>query len=182
MFLDGPMANQHEKVLDGQSTEELIMDFFDCSYPLASDSRQHFEDLHNRRVTHFKVPLSWLQLLPTGLVSQPQKAVVTCYTQLLTQLLDAGLQPLVILHRSKVPDVLRARYGGWESRELSHLFQQYAEFAFTEFGTLAQTWLTLSSLDELEGADVQHALEAHARVYEQYHRQFPARGKPNTDK
>lgn len=180
MFLDGPMTN--EKVLDGQFAEELITDVFNCSYPPALDYRQYFEDLHSRGVTHFKVPLSWLQLLPAGLASQPQKAVVTCYNQLLTQLLDVGLQPLVVLHKSKVPDVLRERYGGWESRELRDLFQNYAEFAFTEFGKLAQTWLTLSSLDELDGADVQHALEAHARVYEQYYRQFPDRGRPNTGK
>lgn len=176
------VANGDEQyILAAGPLTTTAKDVFDCSHPLPPDHRQHFEDLHSRGVTHFKVPLSWLQLLPTGLASHPQKTVVTCYHQLLTELLDVGLQPLVALHGSKVPDVLRARYGGWESRELGDLFQHYAEFAFQEFGDLVHIWLTLSDLDDIQSADtalaMQNILRLNKNIYELYHQRFSGSGK-----
>lgn len=118
--------------------------------------------LQSRGVTHFKVPLSWAQLLPTGLPSQPQQAVVTCYQTLLKQLQEEGLQPLVVLHGSTVPEVLRSRNVGWESKELVEMFQQYAEFCLESLESWQRpewAWsnsiyeLGVSSLDELGNAE-----------------------------
>ncbi|XP_040912286.1 lactase-phlorizin hydrolase-like [Toxotes jaculatrix] len=175
MFLAGPMTNEQVKGLDRKAPEGALLDTFDCSHPIPPGSRQYFEYLQSRGVTHFKVLLSWAQLLPTGLPSQPQQAVVNCYQTLLRQLLEVGLQPLVVLHGSTVPDALRSRYGGWENQELVDMFQQYAEFVFGEFGELVDSWVTLSSLDELKGAELQNSFDAHARVYLRYHQLFPGK-------
>lgn len=182
----GCMCQKHEDqhqamFLAGPMTDELVhgavLDAFDCSHPIPPGSTQYFEYLQSRGVTHFKVPLSWGQLLPTGLCNQPQQAVVTCYRTLMKQLLEVGLQPLVVLHRSTLPDTLRLKYGSWESQELVEMFEQYAEFVFGEFGALADSWVTLSSLDELRDAELQNALDAHTSVYRHYHKLFPHRGR-----
>uniref|UniRef100_A0AAQ5XG25 Lactase n=1 Tax=Amphiprion ocellaris TaxID=80972 RepID=A0AAQ5XG25_AMPOC len=175
MFLAGPMTNKQVTGLNGETSDKALLDTFDCSHPIPPDSTKYFEYLQSRGVTHFKVPLSWTQLLPSGLPSQPQQAVVNCYQTLMKQLHQVGLEPLVILHGSTVPDSLRSRYGGWESKKLVQMFQQYAEFVFVQFGDLAKTWMTLSSLDELNNADLQNALHAHASVYRRYHQLFPER-------
>lgn len=172
MLVAGPLTKQLLR-----SSGNTMNDAFDCSHPIPPGSRQYFEYLQSRGVTHFKVPLSWAQLLPTGLSSQPQQAVVTCYQTLLKELLEVGLQPLVILHGSTVPDTLRSRYGGWESQELADMFQQYAEFVFGEFGQLAHSWVTLSDSDELGDAELQNALDAHTSVHRRYHQLFPGRGR-----
>uniref|UniRef100_A0A3B3XC26 Lactase n=1 Tax=Poecilia mexicana TaxID=48701 RepID=A0A3B3XC26_9TELE len=120
---------------------------FDCSQPIPANSILYFEYLRSKGVTHFKVPLSWVQLLPTGLSSKPQPGVVRCYQTLLKQLLEEGLQPLVILHGSDVPESLRSRYGGWESQWLLEMFQQYAEFALKEFGKeKKKNWMHFANL------------------------------------
>uniref|UniRef100_A0AAQ6AQ77 beta-glucosidase n=1 Tax=Amphiprion ocellaris TaxID=80972 RepID=A0AAQ6AQ77_AMPOC len=175
IFLAGPMTNKQVTGLNGETSDKALLDTFDCSHPIPPDSTKYFEYLQSRGVTHFKVPLSWTQLLPSGLPSQPQQAVVNCYQTLMKQLHQVGLEPLVILHGSTVPDSLRSRYGRWESKKLVQMFQQYAEFVFVQFGDLAKTWMTLSSLDELNNADLQNALHAHASVYRRYHQLFPER-------
>lgn len=162
-----------------------LNDASDCSHPVPPGSKQYFEYLQSRGVTHFKVQLSWAQLLPTGLSSQPQQAVVTCYRTLLKQLLEVGLQPLVVLHGSTVPEVLRSRYGGWESQELVEMFQGYAEFAFQEFGALAHSWVTLSDLDGVwhdgqhagDPSPMQHVLQLSKNIHQLFHQRFPDRGK-----
>ncbi|KAM8749675.1 lactase/phlorizin hydrolase-like [Acanthopagrus schlegelii] len=162
-----------------------VNDPFDCSHPIPPGSWQYFEYLQSRGVTHFKVPLSWTHLLPTGRSSQPQQNVVACYQTLLKQLLDVGLQPLVVLHGSTVPEALRSKYGGWESQELREMFQQYAEFAFQKFGALAHSWVTLSDLDGVlhdgQPAGVairlKNILELNKKIYQLYHQQFTDRGR-----
>ncbi|XP_041807046.1 lactase-phlorizin hydrolase-like [Chelmon rostratus] len=176
MLLGGPLRKL--KVRGSGGVEN---DVFDCSDPIPPGTRQYFEYLQSREVTHFKVPLSWTQLLPTGLSSQPQQAVVTCYKTLLKLLHRVGLQPLVVLHGSTVPESLKSRYGGWESQELVHMFQQYAEFAFQEFGALASSWVTLSDLghvqhDEQTGGaprSLQNILQLNKNIYQLYHQRFP---------
>ncbi|XP_014885394.1 lactase-phlorizin hydrolase-like [Poecilia latipinna] len=157
---------------------------FDCSQPIPANSKLYFEYLRSKGVTHFKVPLSWVQLLPTGLSSKPQPGVVRCYQTLLKQLLEEGLQPLIILHGSDVPESLRSRYGGWESQWLLEMFQQYAEFALKEFGPLAQSWVTFSDLDEVLHAGqaagdhhLQNILQLNKMIYQFYHHNFPGNGE-----
>ena len=169
MLLAGPLKSL-------QSGKDGVSAFHCTTESQPAGSRGYFEYLQGKGVTHFKVPLSWDQLLPTGLPSQPHPAVVRCYKALLNQLLEVGLQPLVILHGSTVPEELRRRYGGWESPQLGQMFQRYAEFAFLEFGELVQSWVTLSRLDELKSVELQNALHAHASVQQRYHQLFPGKG------
>lgn len=160
-------------------------DAFDCSSPIPTGSKQYFAYLRSRGVTHFKVPLSWSQLLPTGHPEQPQRAVVTCYQTLLRQLLASGLHPLVVLHGSTVPNAFRSRYGGWESPVLERMFQQYAEFAFKEFGALAHAWVTMSDLNDVwdnepspaASSFLQNTLQISRNIYQLYHQRFPDKGK-----
>ncbi|CAJ1078803.1 lactase-phlorizin hydrolase-like [Xyrichtys novacula] len=171
MLVGGPLRN----------ADRVVNDDFDCSDPIPPGSKEYFEYLQERGVTQFKVPLSWTQLLPTGLSSQPQQSVVTCYRTLLKQLLAVGLEPLVILHGSTVPEALRSKYGGWESQQLVEVFQQYAEFAFTEFGALAHSWVTLSDVDvdgQLEDAPspLQNIFQLNKNIYLLYHQMFPGEG------
>ncbi|XP_053185093.1 lactase/phlorizin hydrolase-like [Scomber japonicus] len=178
MLLSGPLTKQPLS-----SSGSGVNDAFDCSDPIPPGSRQYFEYLQSRGVTHFKVPLSWAQLNPTGLPGQSQQAVVTCYQTLLKQLVEVGLQPLVILHGSTIPEVLRLRYGGWESKELVEKFQQYAEFALAHFGALAHSWVTLSDLDDIwhngqaAGAPLKNILELNRNIYQLYHHRFPDKGE-----
>lgn len=180
LLLAGPLTKQ---VIG--SSGEGAKDVFDCSHPVPSASKQYFQYLQSRGVTHFKVPLSWAQLLPTGLSSQPQQAVVRCYQTLLKELHEVGLKPVVILHGSVVPESLRSRYGGWESQELGEMFQQYAQFAFQEFGTLVHSWVTLSKLEDVwvdgqpagSNSSLQNILQLNKNIYQFYHQHFPEKGK-----
>ncbi|KAK2906305.1 lactase/phlorizin hydrolase-like isoform X2 [Channa argus] len=177
MLLAGPLTEE-----PARSSRTGVNDAFDCSRPIPPGSEQYFAYLQSRGVTHFKVPLSWAQLLPTGLPSQARQDVVTCYQTLLRQLLEVGLQPLVVLHGSTVPDTLKSRYGGWESQELVEVFLKYAEFAFQEFGALAHSWVTLSELDHVwhdgqPAISQQNILQLNKNIYQLFHQHFPGKGR-----
>ncbi|XP_061648558.1 lactase/phlorizin hydrolase-like isoform X2 [Phyllopteryx taeniolatus] len=176
MLLAGPLPDHRSTV----QAEKV----FNCGGPIPSGSPRYFDYLRKRGVTHFQVPLSWHRLLPSGLPSQPQQTVLSYYRTLLNQILTAGLQPLVILHGSTVPEALRSKFGGWESRELQGMFVLYAEFAFGEFGKLARSWVIISNLDEVwrEGPPhderyQQDLLLLIQNIYQLYHGSFGDKGK-----
>ncbi|XP_076119842.1 lactase/phlorizin hydrolase-like isoform X2 [Alosa pseudoharengus] len=184
MLLAGPLTNNllkdfsrnhatSQSWVSGASERDIV---FDCSHALPSKLRDHFQYLQGRGVTHYKVPLSWSHILPTGDSSRPHQDTVRCYRTLLEQLTESGLQPLVVLHRSAVPEGLRATLGDWDSPELPEAFESYAEFVFAEFEDLVKYWITFSQLDEVKGdaklvdaPSVQNVLQAHTRVYQLYH-------------
>uniref|UniRef100_A0A8C6L0B8 Lactase n=1 Tax=Nothobranchius furzeri TaxID=105023 RepID=A0A8C6L0B8_NOTFU len=178
MLLAGPLMEQE----DGGSACHGN-DVFDYSSPMPPGSEQYFEYLQSKGVTHFKVPLSWAQLLPTRVPSKPHQAAVSCYRTLMKRLLEVGLQPLVILHGSSVPESLRSKYGGWESQKLVEVFQQYAEFVFREFAPSAQAWVTFSDLDEVlaDGQDgdtstlLQNILQLNKNIHQIYRLHFPGK-------
>ncbi|XP_062389587.1 lactase/phlorizin hydrolase-like [Sardina pilchardus] len=183
MLLAGPLTNNllrdfsrnHATSQSWVSGASERGDVFDCSHALPSKLRDHFQYLQSRGVTHYKVPLSWSHILPTGDPSRPHRDTVSCYRTLLEQLTESGLQPLVVLHRSAVPEGLRATLGDWDSPQLPEAFERYAEFVFAEFRDSVKYWITFSHLGELKGdakfdaPSVQNALQAHTRVYQLYH-------------
>ncbi|XP_051937935.1 lactase/phlorizin hydrolase [Hippocampus zosterae] len=171
MLLAGPLQSQEN--------------VFHCGGPIPPGSGRYFDSLRGRGLTHFQVPLSWHRLLPSGHPRQPQRAVVSCYRTLLKQILSAGLQPLVILHASAVPEDLKSQFGGWESPDLRGMFALYAEFSFREFGELARSWVILSHLGEVwrdgppppDETYRQDLIQLIRNIYQLYHRRFGDQGK-----
>ncbi|XP_076118921.1 lactase/phlorizin hydrolase-like [Alosa pseudoharengus] len=178
MHLAGPLTKTSQSLVSERE------DVFDCSHALPSKLRDHFQYLQSRGVTHYKVPLSWSHILPTGDSSRPHQDTVRCYRTLLEQLTESGLQPLVVLHRSAVPEGLRATLGDWDSPELPKAFESYAEFVFAEFGDSVKYWITFSHLDELSesggltdpnSSSLENVFRTHIKVYELFHRLSPNR-------
>ncbi|XP_061923161.1 lactase/phlorizin hydrolase-like [Entelurus aequoreus] len=167
-------ANEHEgfMLLAGplKKSGHRKNEVFDCGQSVPPGTGPYFEYLRRRGVTHFKVPLSWSRLLSAGFSSHPEQTVVTCYRTLLTQLLKAGLQPLVVLDGSAVPETLRSRLGGWESEDLRRMFMSYAEYVFGEFADLAPSWLILSHVDDISYQ--RHILQLYPNIYQLYHQHF----------
>ncbi|KAF4087130.1 hypothetical protein AMELA_G00092510 [Ameiurus melas] len=180
-ILAGPLTNHFIKELERNPLTSQILssgasgpdDIFDCRDHLPTQFGDYFQYLQDRGVTHYKVPLSWLNILPTGDPSQPHEDTVTCYRTFLKLLTQSGIQPVIELHRSALPEGLKIRYGGWENPDVGRLFKSYADFVFTKFADLAESYITFSHVHELkELVQIQHALHVHSDVYTLYHNIF----------
>lgn len=181
MILAGPLPNRFGKELKLNPLASQILpsgasgvdDVFDCRDRLPAQSRDYFQYLQDRGVTHYKVPLSWLNILPTGDPSQPHEDTVTCYRTLMELLNQSGIQPVIELHRSVLPEGLRNKYGGWENPDVARLFEDYADFVLTKFADLTDSYVTFSYVHELKDlVQIQHALQVHSDVYTRYHNVF----------
>ncbi|XP_073702340.1 lactase/phlorizin hydrolase-like [Garra rufa] len=167
LLLAGPLTTSQISPSDEDNV-------FTCEGPMPQQSRAHFLYLQSRGVTHFKVPLSWSHILPSGDPNQPHEDTVKCYKMLVQQLTESGIKPLLVLHHSAVPELFKDKYGGWENPLLVQMFEQYAGFVFNTFRDLVETFITFSHLHELHEVQLQNAVQCHANVYNVYHQIFKA--------
>lgn len=153
-----------------------------CRQPLPALLPGYFRGVRGARVTHYKVFLSWAQLLPAGSSQEPDEDAVRCYRRLLGAVRAAGLRPLGVLHRAGLPAPARAR----ASEAFAGRFADYAAFAFRAFGDLVETWFTFSDLEaairelphqKSRSSRLQTLADAHRRAYEIFHEKYASPGE-----
>lgn len=174
--LNYPPGKQGSDVVSGNT------DIYICQQPLPSFLSQYFSSLRASQVTHYKVLLSWAQLLPTGSSKNPDQEAVRCYRQLLQSLKDAQLEPMVVLCHQTPPTSSAIQRDG----DFADLFADYATLAFQSFGDLVEIWFTFSDLGKvitdlphkgLKASALQTLSNAHRRAFDIYHRKFSSQGE-----
>lgn len=184
----GPLTNDlvinlsHPLGTQGSGFGPGSKDFYICQQPLPSFLPQYLSSLRASQVTHYKVLLSWAQLLPTGSPKNPDQEAVRCYRQLLQSLKAAQLQPMVVLcHQTP-----RTHGTIQRDRDFADLFADYATFAFQSFGDLVEIWFTFSDLEKVimdlapqgsKASALQTLSNAHRKAFEVYHREFSSQGE-----
>ncbi|XP_049938190.1 myrosinase 1-like [Schistocerca serialis cubense] len=144
----------------------------------------------------YRFSLSWPRILPTGDTDKVNQAGVDYYNNLINELLDNGIEPLVTLYHWDLPQELQ-KLGGWPNIALADYFVEYARVAFQNFGDRVKLWLTFNEPDMFSrgystateaapGANssgiadyllAKTVLVAHARVYRLYNETFrPSQG------
>ncbi|XP_057626305.1 lactase/phlorizin hydrolase-like [Chionomys nivalis] len=183
----GPLTNDlvfnlsHPLESQGSGFRPDSKDFYVCQQPLPSFLPQYLSSLRTSQVTHYKVLLSWAQLLPTGSPKNPDQEAVRCYRQLLQSLKAAQLQPMMVLCHQTPP----TRGTIQRDRDFAELFADYATFAFQSFGDLVEIWFTFSDLEKVimdlapqgsKASALQTLSNAHRKAFEVYHREFSTQG------
>jgi beta-glucosidase len=98
------------------------------------DREQYLKDialLKKMGLNSYRFSISWPRIMPDGL-GPVNPAAIAHYRQFITDLKDAGIQPMLTLYHWDMPASLAAA-GGWENRASIDWFQRYAEVVFANF-------------------------------------------------
>ena len=71
-------------------------------------------------------------MFPSG-TGSPNVGDVLYYHSIIDELIKAGIQPVVVLYQSVLPQAL-LDLGGWSYPNSSEWFKNYADFCFQTFG------------------------------------------------
>lgn len=66
------------------------------------------------------------------------------YNQVIDELIEAGIEPVMNLCHFDMPVELLNRYGGWESKHVVDLYAGFAEQCFRLFGDRVKHWFTFN--------------------------------------
>ncbi len=78
-------------------------------------------------VKGYRFSIAWPRVFPSG-SGQPNPKGLDFYNRLVDELLANGIQPFATLYHWDLPQALQDKVGGWESRETSKAFAEYAGY------------------------------------------------------
>lgn len=145
----------------------------------------------------YRLSVAWARILPTGRINNINAAGVQYYKNLLKELKDNDIEPMVTLYHWDLPQVLQDQLGGWLNESITDLFADYAKVCFKLFGDDVKWWVTINEPKQVchsgYGAGVwppniasygigeyvcaKNVLLAHAKAYRIYDKQFRAKQK-----
>ena len=94
------------------------------------DYHRHSEDLRLLKSTganSYRYSVAWPRVFPDG-IGQPNEKGMAYYDRITDELLASGIEPYLTLFHWDLPQALQDRFGGWESRDTSKAFADYAAF------------------------------------------------------
>ena len=142
----------------------------------------------------YRFSIAWPRVMPTGKGAANEKGI-QFYSDLIDELLAAGITPWVTLYHWDLPLALQLEHDGWLGAEISDLFAAYADVCFDRFGDRVKNWITLNEpwvvailgygLGEFAPGRVSHSepylaghnqLLAHAKAVEAYRKKYAHQG------
>ena len=126
-------------------------------------------------LTAYRFSVAWPRVIPTG-VGEVSEEGLQFYSDLVDELLRAGIEPYVTLYHWDLPQVLQD-IGGWTNPKMGEFFLEYSKAVFQKLGDRVKYWITLNEpyctafLGYFEGRqapgirDFAAALEASYQLY-----------------
>ncbi|XP_066278098.1 cytosolic beta-glucosidase-like [Branchiostoma lanceolatum] len=115
---------------------------------VAADSYHKYKEdvqMHvDTGLNSYRFSISWPRLFPDGTNTTINQYGVDYYNNLINELKNNGIEPLVTLYHWDLPQKLKDRYGGWVNDTMVELFENYARFCFATFGDRVKYWATFN--------------------------------------
>jgi beta-glucosidase len=81
----------------------------------------------------YRFSVSWSRVFPLG-IGKPNPKGLDFYLRLVDELQKAGIEPWMTLFHWDLPQALEDKFGGWESKDCSLAFADYAGFMAQKIG------------------------------------------------
>lgn len=138
---------------DGRS--ESIWDRF-CQMPgniLCNDNGDTAVDHYNRwkedvalmkKLGHkaYRFSVAWPRILPEGVGAVNEKGL-QFYSDLVDELLAAGIEPYLTVYHWDLPQTLQDK-GGWQNPDCVAWFEEYCKVLYEKLGGRVKKWITLN--------------------------------------
>lgn len=115
---------------------------------VSSDFYNHYKEdiklMKEQGLTMYRFSISWSRIFPKNEDEVNQEGL-TFYHNVIDELLDNGIEPLLTLFHWDVPVWVQCR-NGFLNREIIDLFSKYAETIFREFGNKVKYFLTFNEM------------------------------------
>ncbi|WP_340373488.1 glycoside hydrolase family 1 protein [Peribacillus sp. FSL E2-0218] len=95
-------------------------------------------------LTHFRTSINWSRFLIDYENAVIDEEYASYVDNVIDELIDNGVEPMICLEHYEVPATLFKTYGGWESKHVVELFVKYAKKVFSRYGAKVKHWFTFN--------------------------------------
>lgn len=94
-------------------------------------------------VKSYRFSIAWSRVFPDG-TGKPNPKGLDFYNKLVDELVAAGITPFATLYHWDLPQILQDKFGGWESRETSKAFAEYAGYTVGKLSDRVKHFFTIN--------------------------------------
>ena len=123
-----------QNILDGE-TGDVSCDFY-------HHYKEDIQRMKTMGLKAFRFSISWSRVLPDG-TGQVNEKGLQFYSDLVDDLLEAGIEPWVTLFHWDFPQQLQIR-GGWQNPESPEWFAEYTKVIVDRLSDRVSHWMTLN--------------------------------------
>ena len=123
----------------GKTVDNATGDVADDHYHRYKDDIQLMKNLG---VKSYRFSIAWPRVFPTG-VGEPNPKGLDFYNRLVDELLANNIQPFATLYHWDLPQALQDK-GGWESRDTSKAFGDYAGYVAERLSDRVKHFFTIN--------------------------------------
>lgn len=113
---------------------------------IACDHYHHYKEdvaiMKSIGLKSYRFSISWPRVLPEG-TGKINEAGLTFYKNLVNELLDAGIEPMITLYHWNLPMALYEK-GGWKNPNSPLWFEEYAGVIAETFKGKVKYWMTFN--------------------------------------
>ncbi|WP_257000900.1 glycoside hydrolase family 1 protein [Terribacillus saccharophilus] len=95
-------------------------------------------------LTHYRTSINWARFLVDYENAVVDEEYAVYYENVIDELLNNGIEPMICLEHYELPAVLFEKYGGWGSKHVVELFEKYAEKVLHRYGSRVKHWFTFN--------------------------------------
>ncbi|WP_255220239.1 glycoside hydrolase family 1 protein [Terribacillus saccharophilus] len=95
-------------------------------------------------LTHYRTSINWARFLVDYENAVVDEEYAAYYENVIDELLNNGIEPMICLEHYELPAVLFEKYGGWGSKHVVELFEKYAEKVLHRYGSRVKHWFTFN--------------------------------------
>ncbi len=141
-YEDGKKASQQD-VINRQDYEQRGF----ANADVASDHYHHFREdvalMKEMGFTAYRFSIAWSRVFPDGVGPVNEKGI-QFYRELIDELLNNGIEPIVTLYHYDLPWALVEKYDGWINRQVVKDFEYFARYIINEFRNKVKYWTTIN--------------------------------------
>jgi beta-glucosidase len=113
--------------------------------------KQDVQLMKDMGTTAYRFSISWPRIFPDG-TGQPNQKGLDFYSRLVDELKAAGIEPFATLYHWDLPQALQDKNGGWQSRETSKAFGDYAGYVARNLSDRVGYFFTINEFNQLADA------------------------------
>jgi 6-phospho-beta-glucosidase len=138
-------ANTHGKKYSQQDILNRKAGFTDAS--VTSDHYHRYKEdvslMKELGLKSYRFSIAWTRIFPDG-VGEVNSEGVEFYHNLLDELIENNIEPIVTLYHYDFPLTLVEKYGGWVNRQSVRDYEYYSEFVVKEYSSKVKYWTTIN--------------------------------------
>lgn len=99
----------------------------------------------------FRTSIAWARIFPNGDDKEPNEKGLQFYDDLIDEIINCGMEPIITMSHYEIPMNLVLKYGGFANREVVGMFEKYARTILQRYKGKVKYWIVFNQVNLLPG-------------------------------